>query len=73
MSHTRLLKMGSYSSTMTYMTVLGQLLSLLSSILPSLLTCPNSDTLLTSPVRGRGYSNHHVCVSVTVLAGAPGT
>ncbi len=39
-----LLKMGCYSSTTVL--VLGQLLSLLSSILTILLTCPNSDTWL---------------------------
>ncbi len=39
-----LLKMGSYSSVM--MSILGQSLNLLSSILTILLTCPNSDTLV---------------------------
>ncbi len=43
---TALLKMGSYSSTT--MSVLGQSLHLLSSILTILLTCPNSDTLCYS-------------------------
>ncbi len=34
------------SSTTMYVSVLGQSLNLLSSILTILLTCPNSDTLL---------------------------
>ncbi len=42
-----------------------------------LTTALNKLPSLTSPVRGRGYSNHRVCLcvclSVTVLAGAPGT
>ncbi len=45
MRYSYLLKMGRYSSTID-VSVLGQQLSLLSSILTILLTCPNNDTLL---------------------------